>query len=138
MRQIQLILCLTLALVALSASAEAPPLGVTSRGTLTRVVDGDTVDVEVRYTVRVRFSDCWSPERSMSGGQKATDDLKSIALGKPVVLHIPTGQASSLADVLTLNRVVGTVWLDGKGESLSEYQVRMKNASTTKTGALGK
>jgi endonuclease YncB( thermonuclease family) len=47
------------ALVALTCSAsEPPPLGVTSRGTVVRVVDGDTVDLQLTYKIRVRLDNC--------------------------------------------------------------------------------
>jgi endonuclease YncB( thermonuclease family) len=130
--------CLCLTLVAFTTQAsEPPPLGVTSRGKVVRVVDGDTLDVEVTYKVRVRLDSCWAPEKNTEKGKKAHEDLDVLALGKPCVMHIPTAEARSLADVLTLGRVVGSVWIDRYGESLNEWQVRKHNAATAKNKPLG-
>jgi endonuclease YncB( thermonuclease family) len=124
------VLCLA---VAYQCVAEGPPpLGVCSRGRIVRILDGDTADVEVRYVVRVRFASCWAPEKNTADGEKAWEDLQFHAGGKEVVVHIPTAKARSLADVLTLNRVVGSVWLKGADESLSDWQIKRGNATKTK------
>jgi endonuclease YncB( thermonuclease family) len=123
-------------LVALIAGP--PPAGVTTdNAKCVRVVDGDTVDIEVRYVVRVRLATCWAPERRTVAGEKAWEDLELHASGKPCVLHIPTQGARSFADVSTLGRVVGHVWLKDSDESLSAWQVRRKNAATEKGKPLG-
>jgi endonuclease YncB( thermonuclease family) len=127
-----------LTLVAFTTEAsEPPPLGVTSRGKVVRVVDGDTLDVEVTYKVRVRLDNCWAPEKNTEKGKKAHEDLDVLALGRECILHVPTEQARSVADVITLGRVLGNVWIDRHDESLSEWQVRKHNAATTKGKPLG-
>jgi endonuclease YncB( thermonuclease family) len=126
------------ALVALTCNAsEPPPLGVTSRAKCVRVVDGDTVDLEVTYKVRVRLLSCWAPEKNTEKGKKEHEDLDVLALGRECILHVPTEQARSVADVITLGRVLGNVWIDRHDESLSEWQVRKHNAATKKNTPLG-
>jgi endonuclease YncB( thermonuclease family) len=127
-----------LAVLAPACHAAAPPLGVTTRARLVRVVDGDTVDLEVTYTIRVRLLDCWVPDKNRPVNEQAEEDLTMYAGGKPVILHIPTSKARSLADVLTLNRTLGYVWKVGDKESLSEWQVKRGNASSQKNLPLGK
>jgi endonuclease YncB( thermonuclease family) len=120
------------------ARSAPPPYGLTAHGKIVNVVDGDTIDVEVRYVVRVRLRDCWVPDDDEPVNEQAEEDLAAYAGGKPVVLHIPTHKARGFADLLTLNRVLGEVWKVGDDESLSQWQVRLGNASTKKNGVLGK
>lgn len=129
---------IALVLSAPTIAKSPPPLGITGRGLLVNVVDGDTIDVEVRYVIRVRFNDSWAPERNTVEGEKSEEDLELYAGGKPVIFHIPTNKARSFADLLTLNRVLGRVWRKGDNESLGEWQIKRGNASTTKDGELGK
>ena len=41
---------------------QQPPKGITTDVKLIKVVDGDTVDVEITRKVRVRLLDCYAPE----------------------------------------------------------------------------
>ena len=41
---------------------ELPELGWVSNGHLIRVIDGDTVEVAITRKVRVRLRNCWAPE----------------------------------------------------------------------------
>jgi endonuclease YncB( thermonuclease family) len=126
------------ALVAPTCDAsEPPPLGVTARAKIVRVLDGDTLDLQLTYKVRVRLLSCWAPEKNTEKGKKAHEDLDVLALGKECILHVPTEDARTLADVLTLGRVLGNVWIDRYDESLSEWQVRKHNAATAKNKPLG-
>ena len=118
------------------AQAAAPPLGLATDAVVVNVVDGDTLDLEVRYRVRVRLIDTWAPESDEPGGELATTDLRRHVLGKPVVLHVPAESARSVADLFTFGRVLGHVWLGD--ESVGRWQVARGNASTTKGGQLGK
>lgn len=110
----------------------APPIGVTTRGTCVHVVDGDTIDVEVRYVTRVRLFDCWAPEKNTTSGRESAAALKTRLLNQPVVLFVPTSSARSLADVLTFDRVLGYVWVQGEHESISEWLVRQGYATKEK------
>lgn len=128
---------------------QIPPTGWTVKGQVVNCVDGDTVDVSVTTIVRVRLIDCWAPESKIDkrlpedqrraekqAGQAAKKHLESLALGKDVVLHVPIG--TNLKDSLTLNRVVGTVWLEGSEKSLNEIQVEAGHATKEKREELKK
>ena len=42
---------------------KAPDPGWTTRGVISRVIDGDTVEVEITRKIVVRLRDCWAPEK---------------------------------------------------------------------------
>lgn len=120
-----------------------PQPGITARCVVTNVVDGDTVDVELRIPARVRLLDCWAPEsRTKDADEKklglaAKQNMVVMADGRHGVVFIPTGAAHSVADVLTLDRILGLVWVDGEDDDLSTRQVEQGFASTVKGGKLG-
>jgi endonuclease YncB( thermonuclease family) len=93
------------------------------------VVDGDTVDVECRYVVRVRIIDLWCPETRTKNEQEkqqgllAKRHMKNLAEGQRAVLFVPTASAVSTKDVLTLERTLGHIWLDGDEVSLAEHMI---------------
>ena len=141
----------TLAAIASAAitAHQIPPTGWTVEGVVVKVVDGDTVDIEIRQVVRVRLDQCWAPETKIDdrvpkekqaaekrAGIESKEHLKQLADGKEVVLHVPIG--TNLKDSLTLNRVVGTVWLDGSEKSLNEIQVETGHATKEKREELRK
>lgn len=115
-----------------------PPLGLTARAAVVRVVDGDTLDVMLMLPVRVRLLDCWAPE--ITGTEKldgiaAKELLEKLApVGSRVRVQVPTSEADALGDVLTFGRVLGNAWREGESESLSEQMVAAGMASTTKGG----
>jgi endonuclease YncB( thermonuclease family) len=107
------------------------------------VIDGDTVEVEVRRVIRVRMLDCWAPESrrdrrvaeaaqtdEKAAGIASRENLRQLCEGKAVIVQIPAGE--DVAKSITMGRWLGTVWLEGDGESLSEKQVRGGFAETTK------
>ena len=112
----------------------APPLGITARATVNRVVDGDTIDVSLLLPVRIRLRDCWAPE--LHGAERiAGEDAKMFVehtLGRfdQVIVSVPTSEAQSLGDVLTFGRLLGDVYVDG--ESLAELVVGAGLASREK------
>ena len=120
-----------------------PPLGYTTRMTVTDVTDGDTLTCETRTAWRVRLRDCWAPE--IRGGEEAEkrhglaakEFLKSLALGRSGKLYIPSEFASQLGDITSLSRLVGDVWIDGREESLAEAMVKSGFASRRKHGKPG-
>lgn len=113
-----------------------PLEGWTSSCIVVNVVDGDTVDVEVRRVLRVRLIDCWAPEsRTKDKAEKkkglaAKAHLKSIAEDKPGVLFIPGSRRQRLSDILTLNRLAGYVFVEG--ESIGQLQRQAGHASAEK------
>ena len=124
-----------------------PETGWTVRGIVVKTVDGDTIDIEVRQVVRVRLDECWAPESKIDdrlpkekqaaekqAGIASREHLKQLADGKEVVLHVPIG--TNLKDSLTLNRVLGTVWLKDSNKSLNQIQVEAGHATKEKRGEL--
>ena len=113
-----------------------PPLGISARATVDRVVDGDTVDLILQMPVRVRLADCWAPE--ITGAERLdgaeSKDFLAALLGpkEHVVLHVASGQASSLGDVLTFGRVVGRIWQEGSDVDVSRRMVAAGLATKTK------
>lgn len=116
--------------------AKHPPLGLTSRATVKRVIDGDTIEVVVTWPVRIRMKDCWAPE--MRGEERPKGIISKAHLeslipeGSPVVFHVASSEATSLGDLLTFGRVVANVWRKGDATSLSQIMVDDGLASETK------
>ena len=114
----------------------APVPSWTTTATVTRVVDGDTIDVEIKRTIRIRLIDCWAPERKLDNrlpkeaqaaakkaGLASKAHLTLIAQGQQVIVQIPTDPNGNFAQSLTLGRVLGQAWLANDSKSLAEKQV---------------
>lgn len=128
----------------------APVPSWTTNGVVTRVIDGDTIDVEVTRTIRVRMLDCWAPESHVDSRLPADEqaaekrrgllskrNLVALAQGQPVIVQIPTAASGDVADVFTFGRALGRVWLVvDPAESLSVKQVRGGFAEVAKSEKL--
>ncbi len=133
-----LLLWLGICLPVVAGFPERPAGGTVHQTRFIRAIDGDTVEVEVYYTIRVRLLDCWAPEttRAKTPEEKArgiasTENLRSYAKpGATGVVFIPAGVDHS--KTMTLNRYLGHVWLDDYHESLNEIQVRDGHAKVSK------
>ena len=114
----------------------APPLGITARAEVERVVDGDTVDVVLRIPVRVRLLNCWAPEtRGFDAveGAKAKSQLeKMLPMGCRVVVHVPTAQVDAMSGVFTFGRVLAEIYHPMDDESISQQMVRTGLATEAK------
>jgi endonuclease YncB( thermonuclease family) len=109
-----------LLLLLTAASVEARPSGeFTKTGTVTYVVDGDTVDVSLRGggRERVRLIGIDTPERGTCQAAEATTRTRSLALGKRVVLRGDATQDTRDR----YRRLLAYVWLPG-GKDLG-YQL---------------
>ena len=94
----------------------APARGYSTDCKVLRVVDGDTLECQISYTVRVRLLGCWAPEtrsrdlHERQKGRAAKLYMQSLApAGTRCRLHIPGGE--SLADILTFGRLLGRLWV---------------------------
>lgn len=133
LRPFRLAFLLAFVALPLEAAKDPPPAGITTdNAKVVRVIDGDTLDVVVTYKIRVRLLDCWAPEKNTAAGERAWEELEHYVGGKDVIVHIPSGEAGSLADVFTFGRVLGYVWPRGVPESVNEWQVRKGNATKQK------
>ena len=114
----------------------APELGLCARAVVDRVIDGDTLDVELRLPVRVRLLDCWAPEvhgAEKPDGIRAKLELQELLpRGARVVVHVPTRQAHELSDVFTFGRILGNVWRTNDEKSVSERMVELGFATAEK------
>lgn len=96
---------------------------------MARIVDGDTLDIELRLPCRIRLLDCWAEELSTVEGSRAKLQLELMSpVGSHVRVHIPTQDASSLTDIMTFGRVLGHVWREGDEESIGSLMVRSGHA----------
>lgn len=123
-------------LFCLPVDAEGPPpRGLSTVATVVRVLDGDTIEVDVRTRMKVRIRDCWAPETRTKNESEKQRGLASrthleelIPAGSEVAVFIPmTGR---IEDMLTLGRVVADVWRDG--ENVAELQVKAGHAQRSK------
>jgi endonuclease YncB( thermonuclease family) len=118
-------------------STAAPTPQWTTSARCIRVIDGDTIEVEIRRTMRIRLLDCWAPEsRTKDADEKrlglaAKERLRRIE-GSEVIVQIPLSGTGDLSQVMTLGRVLGHVWVAGESESVNEQQVREGFAARTK------
>ena len=110
-----------------------PPLGITARAIVKRVLDGDTLDVELVLPCRVRLLNCWAPELHTEEGKKSKDALCTLSPeGSRVVLQIPTTDAQNVKDVFTFGRVLGNIWREGDEDSISHLMVINGHAKPSK------
>jgi micrococcal nuclease len=100
------VLILSVALLLAAQTVAATPTGVS--GTVTRVIDGDTIWVQTSAKIKplkVRIQAIDAPEICQTGGVAARDALKARVLGKSVTL-MPRARDA-------YNRVVASVDLQG-------------------------
>lgn len=123
-----------------AVKVEPPALGMTLPGKVINIVDGDTLDVETSLVVRVRLRDCWSPEsrtldlEEKRRGLAAKANLKLIAEGKYCRVNIPMSRF--LTASMTLDRMLGSVWLDGESQDVSTQQVQSGFATREKDSTI--
>ena len=113
-----LVVALVTALVSVAAGA-APDGAFTLRGTVTHVVDGDTLDVTLPSgkRERVRLIGIDAAERGACYSAKAAARVRALALGKKIVLKGDATQATRDR----YKRLLAYVWLPG-GKDLG-YQL---------------
>lgn len=118
-----------------------PQRGLTTEALITRVIDGDTVEVQPLLPVmRIRLLDCWAPETrtkdvaEKAAGMDSKNHLKRLLMdGQRVLIEIPGNQ--ELDETLTLGRVLGRIWThdnSGQLQNVSELQVAAGHATESK------
>lgn len=125
---------------------EVPAPSWTTQATVTNVVDGDTLDVEIRRTIRIRLIDCWAPESKIDkritpadqaaakrAGIASKAHLTLLAQGQQVIVQIPTSPDGKFADSITLGRALGNVWIQNDSVSLAEKQVAAGHATKSQS-----
>lgn len=113
-----------------------PEPGLTARAIVSRVIDGDTVEVLVTIPVTVRLRDCWAPEVhgiDRVAGMLSKHQLESLLPAKShVLVDIDTKDVDALAGVFTFGRVLGDIWIDSLEHSISTEMVRSGYATEKK------
>lgn len=103
------------------ADDNAPDPGWTTEVEITRIIDADTVEVEVRRRFTVRLSHPTkrgyifdTPEKNTELGKKAIEWLKNELddFNGVVTLFIDAKKNLSLMDWNSFSRAVGELWLD--------------------------
>ncbi|MCA9313846.1 thermonuclease family protein, partial [Candidatus Saccharibacteria bacterium] len=116
--------------------------GIIFPGKVVNVVDGDTVDVEVRRVVRIRMLDCWAPESrtrdlaEKKEGLKAKDALQKVLYGRDVIVQVPIESDARFGEAMSMSRVLGRVIDRHTKVDYSEYMVKNGYASKTKAEEL--
>ncbi len=112
----------------------------TFSGRISRVIDGDTVEVEVCRKMVVRLRDCWAPETKRTRhpsekalGIEAKERMENLAkISERCAVRILPDGDDDIGDGLTFGRVVADVWLgDGIGW-LSDRMIESGQAFRTK------
>jgi endonuclease YncB( thermonuclease family) len=103
--------CVAAAQAGSTASPAATSGAFIYRGTVTYIVDGDTLDVRLTSgkTERVRLIGIDTPERGACYAAKATSHMRSLAMSKPVVLR--GDRTQDIRD--RHGRLLAYVWLPG-------------------------
>lgn len=92
-----------------------PEPGITVDARVIRVLDGDTIEVEIKRCFKVRFKDYNAAELNTMTGKEAKDLLiKQFEDNNNVTLFIPTHSGDRLMDFHSFERVVADVWHEGK------------------------
>jgi len=92
-----------------------PELGISTDANVVRVVDGDTIEVEVIRRFKVRMRDVKKPELKTPEGKIAKAELQVLLpLGSVVRLFVPTNDPLKLMDMNSFERIVADVWLDNQ------------------------
>lgn len=121
MRLLAALALVAVSLLVVGSVSGAPGGRFTQRGTVTQVVDGDTVDVRVAggKRVRVRVLGIDTPERGACHFRQASAQARRLALGKRVVLRGDATQDTRDR----YGRLLAYVWLPG-GKDLGYQLVR--------------
>ena len=84
---------------------------------VTRIVDGDTVDLFAGVTFRLRLIDCWAPERHSEEGRESTEALgKLLPVGSYCDVVLDLSRCKTLADLFSFGRVLGRIRTDSYGD----------------------
>jgi endonuclease YncB( thermonuclease family) len=124
-----------------------PPRGITFDATVSRVIDGDTLEVQTVMTHRVRLLDCWAPETRLGKNTTAADKQRGLAAAaymqallarcsNRVRVHLP-GNGGDVSRFTHMSRLLGRVWRDMPATmqdetDLSGLMIKAGHATATK------
>lgn len=83
-----------------------------------RVIDGDTVEVEIRRKFNVRLRDIDCPEKETEEGIEALDYVDTLMnFADDILVFIPTNSPDKLMDFNSFERIVGDIYIKDKNLS---------------------
>ena len=94
-----------------------PRPGFASNAKVLRIIDADTIEVEVKRTVKVRLLGCNVPDDDDVTSAKAFDFVNALidATDGEVTVFIPAGRHPiRLGDIHSFERILGEIWIDGR------------------------
>ena len=97
-----------------------PRKGVATEAQVVRVIDADTLEVEVKRTVKVRLLGCNVPDKDKDVSARAYRHVMQLleAVDGKVTLFVPAGRSSlQLGDIHSFERILGEIWVDGQNLS---------------------
>ncbi|MGA7369399.1 MAG: hypothetical protein WBX01_09730 [Nitrososphaeraceae archaeon] len=105
----------------LSISTECKGSADCFRGTVTEIVDGDTLDVD---NIRIRLSMVNTPERGETGYEDATDTTESeCPVGSEALMDEDDGQKGG-----SFGQLIGVIYCNGNDTSLNEVLLQANKA----------
>jgi endonuclease YncB( thermonuclease family) len=90
-------------------------LSIKLEGEVVRVIDGDTIEVEVRRTLRIRILDLWCPEtRTLDRAEKikgiaAREYLKAAIENESVTFEVPLEAGAKFGESMSFGRILAHV-----------------------------
>ena len=101
--------------MAIKPIPECPPEGLSTQVKVSRVIDGDTIEVTLERKFNVRLLNYSKKELGTAQGQidKAELDAK-LKAGDNIHIFIPAFKAERLIDNTTFNRVLAYVYTQNK------------------------
>lgn len=94
-------------------------MGLSTEAKVLRVIDGDTIEVEVtrRFPIRIAHKNDQglyydAPNKATPAGKRTITEMEKY-VGQDILLFVPT-HGQGLIDFTSFNRVIGQLWkLDG-------------------------
>lgn len=113
-------------------------IGVIIPAKVVRVLDGDTIEVQVHRTLRIRLLDCWAPETRTTDqeekrlGMLSKAHLQAHAINEDVIVEIPMEADGKFGDAMSMGRILGRVRIADTNQDLSDLQVAAGHATKEK------
>ena len=83
--------------------------------TFVRAVDGDTIEVEIRRTFKIRLRDIDVAEKNTVKGAEAKAFVGGLmSEDEDVLAFIPTNNPDKLMDITSFERIVGDLYVSGE------------------------
>ena len=88
--------------------------GLTTEVDYVRAVDGDTVELKIERTFKVRIRDIDAIELKQEGGKEARDFVDNLlSQARTIKIFVPSNDPHKLMDIHSFERLVADVYVDG-------------------------